>query len=286
MNIAVIQPQGHGSGTTTVAALIASELASRNKQVCLTNTKPVSEALYPYYNIDTAQEKHNASLELINLIKFGGIKKEKVGNYCRNIFENLDLFVINAPFKKGELSEDDLTSTVKFFGTSSPYDYVVYDVDEKQLQKPAVRTLLSIADICVVVLTQDSREAARFMEQKEEFTKAVRKLPVIVVVNKYSSVLGSVKELAAAVGMKNTKNWCAVHLNQYIPYCENRGQLCYLAKQLHSNAPEVVELNRDIWHIVQKILDIRKIHRNQRIEMQRAHCSTFGGGITDLRADA
>lgn len=269
MNIAVIQPQGHGSGTTTIAALVASELASRNKQVCLTNTKPVSEALYPYYNIDTSQEKHNASLELINLIKFGGIRKEKVGNYCRNISNHLDLFVINAPFRKGELSEDDLVGTVRFFGTSSPYDYVVYDVDEKQLAKPAVQALLAFTDICVVVMTQDSREAARFMEQKEEFAKAVKAVPVVVVVNKYSSILGNIKELAAVLGMKNTKNWCTVHLNQYIPYCENRGKLDYLAKQLHNNAPEVVELNRDIWHIVQKILDIRKISRDQRIEQQR-----------------
>lgn len=271
MNIAVIQPQGHGSGTTTIAALVAAELSTRNKQVCLTNTKPVSEALFPYYNIDTKDEKHNVSTELINLIKYGGIKKEKVRNYCRNISDNLDLFVVNMPYRKGVFMEDDMIQSIEFLGTNSPYDYVVYDVDEKQIQKPVVQALLEITDICIVVLTQDNREVARFMEQKEEFLKATKSIPTVVVVNKYSSVLGNIKELAASMEMKNTKNWCTVHSNQYVPYCENHGKLKYLAEQLHDNAPEVVELNRDIWHIVQKILDVKKISRNKRISMIQMH---------------
>lgn len=274
MNIAVIQPQGHGSGTTTVAALVASELASRNKQVCLTNTKPVSEALYPYYNISA--EADNTPLELMNLIKYGGVKKEKVRNYCRNISDNLDLFVMGTPYRKGVLCEEDFIQAALFFGTNAPFDYTVYDVDEKQLKSPVVQAVLTVTDICIVVMTQDSREAARFMEQRGEFEKAVKKLPVVVVVNKYSSILGSTKELAASMGIKNTKNWCAVHFNQHIPYCENRGQLEYLTRQMHENAPEVVELNRDVWHIVQKILDVRKIHRQARIDSQRQ--TTAGKG--------
>lgn len=272
MNITVIQPQGHGSGTTTVAALIASELSTRNKQVCLTNTKPVSEALYPYYDINTEQEKHNVSMELINLIKFGGVRKEKVRNYCRNISDNLDLFVVNEPYKKGELTEADMVQTIGFLGKNSPYDYVVFDVDEKQLQKPTVQSLLEITDVCIVVLTQDSREVARFMEQRDEFLKATKGIPTVVVVNKYSSILGNIKDLALSMGMKNTKNWCAIHSNQYVPYCENRGKLNYLAEQLHNNTPEVVELNRDVWHIVQKILDIKKIRRNRRISLIQTRC--------------
>lgn len=268
MNIAVIQPQGHGSGATTLAALIASELSSRNKQVCLTNTKPVSEALYPYYSIDTSQ-KQNVSMELVNLIKFGGIKKEKIRNYCRNISDNMDLFVLNTPYRKGEMTEEDLVQTIEFLGTNSPYDYVIFDVDEKQIQKPAVQELLGITDMCILVLTQDNREIARFMEQKEAFTKATKNIPTLVVVNKYSSMLGSIKDMAASMGIKNTKNWCVLHANQYVPYCENQGKLSYLVKQIHENAPEVVELNKDVWHIVQKIMDVRKIERNRRIEAHR-----------------
>ena len=100
MNIAVIQPQGHGSGTTTIAALIASELGSRNSQICLASVKPVSESLYQYYGVDEKTEKQNVALELMNLIKFGGIKKEKVRDYCRNLEENLDLFVLRAYWKR------------------------------------------------------------------------------------------------------------------------------------------------------------------------------------------
>lgn len=270
MNITVIQPQGHGSGATTVAALVASELGTRNKRVCLTNTRPVSEALYPYYDMDAAQERQNVSLELINLIRFGGIRKEKVRNYCRSIADNLDLFVVNAPYRKGELAEEDMVQVIEFLGRNSPYDYVVYDVDEKQIVKPTVQALLAITDICLVVITQDSREIARFMEQKELFLKFTKDIPTVVVVNKYSPVLGSLRELASSMGVKNIKNWCAIHLNQYIPYCENRGRLKYLADQLHENAPEVVELNRDIWHIVQKILDVKKIGRSRRIAFIQA----------------
>ncbi len=270
MNIAVVQPQGHGSGTTTVAALIASELAHRNGQVCLTNIRPVSEALCPYYGIRTDQERHNVSLELVNLIRLGGIRKDRVNGYCRNIGDNLDLFVMNAPYRTGVLCEEDLIRTMEFFGIRSPYDYVVYDADEKQLKRPAVQSLLAMADVCVVVVTQDGREAARFLEQKEAFVRATVKIPVIVAVNKYSCVLGSVKELAESMGVHSTKNWCAIHLNQYVPYCENRGQLGFLTQRLRENAPEVVELNRDVRHIVQKILDIKKVKRSCRIERLKA----------------
>lgn len=269
MNIAVIQPQGHGSGTTTIAALIASELGSRNSQICLASVKPVSESLYQYYGVDEKTEKQNVALELMNLIKFGGIKKEKVRDYCRNLEENLDLFVLNTPYQKGVLEEDDMVQAIRFLGTNSPYDYVVYDVDEKHMERKTVQEVLSVTDVCVLILTQDTCEIRRFMQNKNAFLKATRGIPTVVVVNHYSTLLGSIKEMAQSMEVKNTKNWCSVHNNHHIQYCANRGKYSYLSKKIRENAPEVVELNRDVSNIVQNVMEIKRIERNRRIKSQR-----------------
>ena len=270
MNIAVIQPQGHGSGTTTIAALLASELGSRNAQVCLAATKPVSDALYQYYNVQEEKAKQNVGTELVSLIKFGGIKKEKVRDYCRNVEENLDLFVLNTPYQKGILEEDDMVQTLEFLGTNSPYDYVVYDVDEKHLERQTVKTILSVADACILVLTQDACDVKSFMKQKQAFIKDTRGIPTVVVVNRYSTLLGDIKGLAQSMGVKNTKNWCTVHDNIYVRYCGNRGEYPVLSKKIRENAADVVELNHDVSVITQNIMEIKKIDRKRRIESQRS----------------
>lgn len=269
MNIAVIQPQGHGSGSTTVAALIASELGNRNSQVCLTNTKPVSDSLYQYYGIHAENEKQNVALELVNLIKFGGIKKEKVRNYCRNVEENFDLFVLNTPYQKGVLDESDMVEVTDFLGTNSPYDYVVFDMDEERMDSVVTEKVLEIADVCVLVLSQNMCELTKFLAIKDKFIKLTKGIPLIVVVNKYHPVIGSLKDTAASIGIKNTKNWCLLHSNPYIPYSGNRGLYQLLCKRIRENVVDVVELNKDVSHILKNVMEIKKIERNRRIEARK-----------------
>lgn len=265
MNIAVIQPQGHGSGATTIASVIAYGLAKKNRKVCLTNAKTQSESLLPFFGIDTSKEMNNVAFEFINLIKLGGIQKDKVINYTRPVTDNLSVFVINSPLRKGYLTEDDLVRTIGFLGESSPFDYVVYDVDEKQMAAPASKAVFDLMDICILVLTQDKREIARFAEEKEAFMKVTKGVPSLVVVNKYNLVLSSEKEIAESLGIKNTKNWSVMHFNSYIPLCGNDGRMAYLCEQIHNSQPEVIELNRDVWHIIQMIMKIRKLERAHRI---------------------
>lgn len=57
-----------------------------------------------------------------------------------------------------------------------------------------------------------------------------------------------------------------MHFNSYIPLCSNSGRFAYLCEKIHDSHPEVIELNRDIWHIIQKIMKIRKLERTHRIE--------------------
>lgn len=266
MNIAVIQPQGHGSGATTIASVIAYGLAKKNRKVCLTNAKTQSESLFPFFAVDTSGEMNNTAFEFLNLIKLGGIQKDKVINYTRPVTDNLSLFVIDAPLRKGYLTEDDLVRAVEFLGERSPFDYVVYDVDEKQMQAPAARKIFDLMDVCILTITQDKREIARFAEEMEAFAKVTRNVPSLVVVNKYDPILSSDREIAESLGIKNTKNWSVMHFNSYIPLCSNSGRFAYLCEQIHDSQPEVIELNRDVWHIIQKIMKIRKLERTHRIE--------------------
>ncbi len=258
MNIAVVQPQGHGSGTTAVASLLACEIAARRKKVCLTNASNKSDTLCSIFGKDEKAEIGDA-LELINLLKYGGIQKDKIGNYSKQITESLDLFVVNREYEEGRLSEKDVSDVLLFLGNSGAYDYVIYDVDRKNLLEPVAREVVNAADIVILVLTQDKGELNRLKEELPRFDKLVsNNKKTIVVLNKYSSILGDIKAIAGELGKKNVKNWVVLHRNDHITLCNNKGQTVFLANQIREGHSSVVELRADINALVSNILAIRR----------------------------
>ena len=77
-----------------------------------------------------------------------------------------------------------------------------------------------------------------------------------------SDVLAFVKDQAVLLtGLMN---------QQVVRTAEMMDILCIIFVRGKEPAPEVVELNRDVRHIVQKILDIKKVKRSCRIERLKA----------------
>lgn len=269
MNIAVMAPHIHGNGRTTVAALIAGELSTRNRHVCLTHARSQSESMYSYFTFNEVDSSTNPQ-QIVNLMKGGGIQKDHIPDYSRNISDYLDLFSLNESLQQGNISEENQAEVINFIARNAPYDFMIYDVDENNMEQSSVKAILSEADCVVLVLTQAVTELNRFKEIKAQFVSKTKKLPVIVVINKYAALYGKVKDVGDVIGVANTKSWRKLHFNAYIQYCENKGQLRFLLEQIQKRNPDVIELDSDIKHITQNILQIKREKRKERsIELRR-----------------
>lgn len=252
-------PHVHGNGITTIAALIAAELASRNKNVCLTHVRSISESFFPYFNLP---ETENLNPKMLTaLVKQGEMEKKNLKDYCRKITDNLDLFSLDAPLQEGELTKEDVSEIAKFILESDVYNYVIYDVDQNDLSDPCVKNVINETDCVILVLTQATTELRRFNEVKKSFMRPLidHKIPCITVINKYDMLYGKKEEIAAAIGItdKNkVRKWQTVTYNKYIPYCENKGNLNLLMERMKLRQAEVVGVDTDVKNICKQITSI------------------------------
>jgi len=268
LNISVISPHTHENGNTTVAALLAFELASRNKSVCLTHVTSKSESMFPYFGFEESDDQTSNPLQLINLIREGGLRKEEIGNYCREVTEHLDLFsldtFISRAGKETNVNDEQMQTVLSFICKEFPYDYVVFDIDEKNLENDNVKMALAHTDCLIFVLTQSLTELRRFAAQKSRILKQTAKIPNLVVVNKYCDIIGTVKDAADLLGIKRPNKWYQIRFNQWIPFCENRGKLRYLAEQIQKRHPDVIELDSDIKHLASGVQSIKQATREEK----------------------
>lgn len=274
MNIAVISPHVHGNGNTTVAALIAASLAQRNAKVCLTHTKIKSDALFPYYSISSAVQRSNP-IQVVNLIKGGGMNSTSVPNYCRNVSDRYDIFSLDSD-EPDKIFDEDVADVINYLARSAPHDYLVIDVDENSFDKASVKAAFNAADCFVLVVTQKSIEAKLFNDMKKLIVAKTAKKPVIVVVNKFRDMLGSIKDLATSVGLTNTRQWYTLHSNDNVLYCENTGQLKLLSDKMYERNGDVINVEYDIQHIIQALMIIKResrvvtqIEREQQQQQQQ-----------------
>lgn len=251
MNIAVMSPHCHGNGTTTIAALISTSMAKQNTKVCLTHVTSKSESIYPYYNITSGGTNTTDAIQLTKLIRTGGMQKNSLSNYCKNISDNFDVFSLDSETK---IPEAEIADVVKYIAQNAPYDHVVFDVDENSLDKPAVKAVIDGADCIILVLSQMLTEINRFKSMKSTFLLSTNKVPKIVVMNKYRNSLGTLKDYASKLGIKDLKHWHYIHDNPHIASYENNGQLLFLTEQIKKKNGEVLELDTDIQKIVKDII--------------------------------
>ncbi len=268
LNISVISPHIHGNGNTTIAALLAFELASRNRHVCLTHVTSKSESMFPYFGFEEFDDQTNNPIQLLNLIREGGLRKEEIGNYCREITDRLDLFsldtFISRPGKETNVSEKQMQDVLTFISQNFPYDYIVFDIDENDFKKENVKVALAYTDCLILVLTQSLTELRRFKTQKAKIQKQISNIPCLVALNKYSDIIGTVKDATHVIGIKNPKKWYPIRFSQWIPYCENRGKLKYLAEQIQNRSADVIELDSDIKHLASGVQKVKQTTREEK----------------------
>ena len=244
MRIAVIAPHMHSNGATTLAMMIGLAMSSTGRTTCITHVKPISESFYKYLNFIGYQDKTSTPSQIVKILKEGGLSKDDVIDYCKRVAENIEAFTNDAT----NFSQADMNYMINYMAKSFPHEHVVFDVDDNDIKQNT--EVIKISDVVVLNITQSVAELRRFYENKDEYMKMFEGKPLIVVVNKYNSVKGTLKETANWMGVKKPNSWLVFHENPWVAWSTNHGQLNQLYKKIQDKDTRVIELNSDLSKIV------------------------------------
>lgn len=276
MNIAVISPHYNNTGTTVVSSMLGLELASRGSKVCLTHSLPKSEALYKYFGLTSIEDKTVNPARLVRMIKEGALKPEEVSDYCKSINTKLDLFSADSE----TFTQEDMILALECITQSFPHDYIVYDIDNEELECPANRLILKNTDVAIIVINQNIIELEKFKAQRERILNSLGKIPQLVVINKYCDVLGSVKETAQMMGVKAPKNWSVIRYNPWVGYGTNFGKLGYIYEKMSTADYRVADVASDIKVLTNLILKVKVAKRQLSKEMTQRRLGVREGAET------
>ena len=240
MRIAVISPHASNTGNTTLAMMIGLELSSAGKKTCITHTKPISKSFYSYLNFTGFQDKTSTSSQIVKILKEGGLNGDEVRDYCKQITDDLEAFTNEAT----NFTQEDMEFMVNYIARSFPHEHIIFDVDDNYGEK--MGDLIKLCDVVVLNITQSVAELKEFYKNKDTYMKAIGKKPLVVVVNRYNSIKGTLKETANWMGVKKPNNWLVLHENPWISWATNHGQLNQLFRKVKAKDPRVVEISSDI----------------------------------------
>ena len=240
MRIAVVSPHCNNNGNTTLAMLIALELASNGKKTCITHAKPISNSFYKYLNFVGYQDKTSTSSQIVKVLREGGLSGDDVRDYCKQINDDLEAFTNDAT----NFNQDDMDFMVRYIAKSFPHEHIIFDVDDRDLEQN--KTIASLCDVVVLNVNQSVAELQEFYKNKEKYMSIFEGRPLIVVINKYNSIKGSIKEVASWMGVKKPNNWLILHENPWISWATNHGQLGQFFRKVKSKDSRVIEIQSDI----------------------------------------
>lgn len=240
MRIAVIAPHIHSNGATALTMMIALELSNSGRPTCISHIRPSSDSFYKYLNFIGYQDKTSTPSQIVKILKEGGLSKDDVTDYCKRVAENLEAFTNDS----SNFSQSDMNYMVNYMAKSFPHEHVVFDVDDNNIDQNAA--VIKLCDVIVLNITQNIAELRRFYENKEEYMKLFEGKPLVVVVNKYNSIKGTLKETANWMGVRKPNNWLVLHENPWLAWSSNHGQLNQLYKKIKDKDARVIELNADL----------------------------------------
>ena len=248
MRIAVISPHAKENGNTVVSMLVALQLAHTGKLTCLSHISPLSNSFSTYLNFIGFQDKTSTPSQIVKVLKEGGLDKNDVSDYCKRVADNLEAFTNQTT----NFTQEDMDYMYNYMISDFPHENVVLDVDVDDMDK--IEEVCQNCDIVILNLTQNIVELQRFKDNREEYSRAFKNKPLIVVINRYNSTKGSIKETANWMGIKKPNGWLVLHENPWITWATNHGRLGELFRQIEKKDARVIELASDLTKLGSTVL--------------------------------
>jgi len=270
MNIAVFSPHTVRNGNTTIASLIALELSSRGKRVCLTHTNPKSTAIAEYFGMRNLGDDKTANpAKLVNMLKVGAVKTEEIPEYCKPITMNIDAFTT----VDGSMKEEEIEYILNYMLDSFPHDYKVFDIDTDYFSSDRTKKLLQKCDIIIIVTSQSLMELYALKKELGKLTTLLKYKPAIMVVNKFDRHAQDIKTLQGVLGATVSKKspWHQLAYNSQILKFSNTGHLLDLYNAMRNKELAMIEPYKNLKNIVNAIAncDRRGKQIKAKVEMDR-----------------
>ena len=244
MNIAVVSPHTVRNGNTTIASLLAMDISTRGKSVCLAHTALKSPAMYEYFSLrELGDDKTANPSKLVSMLKAGAVKPEEITEYCKNITTNLDYMI---------------TYILDRF----PYEIKVFDVDNNY-DDPITKKVLGKCDFIVLVITQAIIELYDFRSELKRLEKLLKYKPSMIVVNKFDRHICDIKSVQRVLGATVSKksSWITVRYNPQVVRFENFGKLLDLYNAMRNNDISVIDVASDIKLVGNRVMKCRQQER-------------------------
>ena len=247
MRIAVISPHESNNGATTLTMLLGLEYSSLGKLTCITHIKPKSKSFNQYLNFQGFEDKTSTPSQIVKIIKEGELTGNGASDYCKKVNNYLEAFTNEA----SNFNQDDMNYMFAYIARMFPHENVIFDVDADDLEE--AKMVIKLCDVVVLNITQSVKALKDFRDNKDEYTQIMGDKPVVVVVNRFDSSCGTLKEVANWMGIKKPNGWVVLHDNPWIRWATNHGKLNILFKNIHAKDPRVIELDADLEKICSTI---------------------------------
>lgn len=240
MRVAVISPHASNNGNTTLAMLIGMEFASTGKLTCITHVKPISNSFYRYLAFKGFNDKTSTPSQIVKILREGGLTGEDARDYCKDVGGGLEAFTNEA----SNFSQDDMNFMFKYIAKAFPHEHVIFDVDDDSIEQN--KAVIKLCDVVVLNVTQSTKELENFKKNKDTYMDMFGNKPIVVVINKYNSIKGSLKDVAKWMGIKKPNGWIVLHENPWITWATNNGKLNELFRNIIRKDARVIELQSDL----------------------------------------
>jgi len=231
MRVSVISPHSRHTGNTTLAILIALELANNEVKTCITHTKSMSPEFYRYLNFRGIQDKTSTPSQIVKILRGGSLDNKDIVDYCKVVNDNLEAFTNNTE----NFDQKDMDFMVSYITNSFPHEHVVFDVSSNL-------TTIDTSDVIIFNITQSIEE----LKELKNYTEILKKENVVVVINKYNSIKSTLKEVAFWGDIKLKNNCTILHDNPWINWATNHGQLNILYKKIASKDERVIGIKEEL----------------------------------------
>lgn len=240
MRIAVVSPHTRCNGNTTLSMLIALELSSGDVKTCVTHSRPTSNSFYSYLNFSGYEDKTSTPSQIVKILKEGGLQADDISDYCKRVTDALEAFTNDTT----NFDQDDMNYMINYMIKSFPHEHVIFDIDDNDLEQS--RKIIAMCDVVVLNISQSITELKEFKDNKNSYMSLFEGKPLVVVVNKYDSIKGTIKETAHWMGIKQPNNWLVLRDNSWIAWATNHGQLDMLHRKMGSKDARVLEIKSDV----------------------------------------
>ena len=235
----------HNKGTSVVAALVTQAVSFTNKTSMLVFTEAGS--LIPmYFGQDGTTDPTRSIMQIVRLIDNSSIEDKDLLDYATTITQNSYILNLADP----SLVDRDRIQVISHVFKRVPTSVVVCD-NSDDIDTKFTKTLVEESDMIFVVIETMQKDYYR-LKTWLEYPLLKNNPNVYVLINKYSEVVGSMRNIAQYIGFPANKV-CKIHYNPWITKCCLNGQLGTILPVAREWDPRAANLLNDIDEINQCI---------------------------------